>query len=62
MDELSELASWKADAIRLMGEKAKVERQRDRLLDMLKRTYKRSLSAEYTEARELIAEIEAEKG
>lgn len=32
MSELTELESWKADAIRLLGEKVKAEKERDALL------------------------------
>lgn len=36
MSELTELESWKADAIRLLGEKVKAEKERDRAVDALR--------------------------
>lgn len=67
MSELTELESWKADAIRLLGEKVKAEKERDALLVVVKDLLTSALcwkqetglgSDRIIRANKLIAEIE----
>ena len=66
---MTELESWKSDAFRLMAENLKLEKQRDRLLEAMKRfteygdvfLYRRGETSPYQDAVNIIAEIEAEK-